>query len=264
MNHQEMTTFAGRFAAPKFANSFLRSLASECRKLNMRSVVTTSVIAIVFYALVVWAFANPNLPFEAGFLTLALPWQFMTIFFTVVGALAVTSEYSSNTMRTTVLSDPKRTRSFLAKITAVTLFAIVLNVVLIAVGTTIAYLRLPNFDALNEGFQPYIMLVALLTFVAILASAIGYMFRSTAGSITFMLAFIFFSSLVRLIPRKFFQQTLVQFTPIDLGNVALGGTEALGRPDQFVSSSGIAIGVFAAYVIVALLAGWALFKKRDV
>lgn len=257
-------TFAGHYDADTFRPTFLRSLASEFLKINTRAMKVTAAIGLVFYGLVVWAIANPTFGGLRGPGVLLIFWEFMTIFFIIMGALAVTSEYSHNTMRTTALSDPQRIRAFFAKILAVTISTTLLSTLLLGLGLAIATMRLPHFTPMSEGTRPYLMFLALMVIVAVMATSMGYMLRSTAGAISIMMAFIFFSSLITLIPRKFFQETLAQFTPAALGNLAVSGENMRPGADLIVTSPGIAIAVFAGYGLIFLLAGLALYKSRDI
>ncbi|MEW6902234.1 hypothetical protein V3M63_01325 [Trueperella pyogenes] len=257
------STFTGRFDPTAYRSTFFRSLSCELAKLNTRSVLLTASIGITLFALLFLLIPTQFLAADGPGIVVG-GWSFFTIFFIIIGALATTTEYAHNTMRTTALSDPHRARAFAAKILAVAGVSLVLATAFLGASVAVVSIRLNDFLLDSKAVAPFLTFVAIQAIVGVLSAAIGYVLRSTAGTISFMVGFIFFSNLVNIIPRPFFQKILSQFMPIHLGRVALDGDLIQNVSDPIVTSSGIALALLAAYALVGVLTGLLAFTKRDI
>ncbi len=97
----------------------------------------------------------------------------------------MTNEYSSNTMRTTALSDPSRVRSYLSKLTAIGLLTGLLNLVVTLVSMLIYTVVVGGPWNFGDGNgRALTMFWLVLTVGAIMATSLGYVLRSTAATIT--------------------------------------------------------------------------------
>ena len=135
-----------------YKNTFVRSLRSEIRKMtSLRSTWLTLGLWLGFGILITWAMAatltngqnnvggiNVHGEFHPIFITGSA--QLYYIFAMVLGALAVTGEYASNTMRTTIVSQTSRMRAFTSKIAAVTIVMGIATAVIIAVLVAVTLL----------------------------------------------------------------------------------------------------------------------------
>lgn len=99
---------------------------SELLKLQRRSLTTTSVtftvlfvVTPIIFLLTVWKQGIKE-PISATSITSGL--QLFVLFSIIIGTLAVTSEYASNTMRTSCLAVPQRLKNLLAKCSAVAIY----------------------------------------------------------------------------------------------------------------------------------------------
>lgn len=255
-----MTTFTSRFAENAYRPTFTRSLRSELTKLNTRTVQVTALIGVALYGLIMWLVATSAAE-ETDPRIAVIGWSSLTFFFIIIGAVAATSEYAHNTMRTTALSDPRRPRSYTAKLAAVTIISAVLSVALLGVGLAILSLRMDGFHISGEGLEAYFAFVVLMTAIGVLSAAMGYLVRSTAGAIAVMIGFIYLLDLVRLIPQRFFQETVSQLIPSSLGNVAITGQ---APTDALVSSPWAALAIFVGYAAIGVVVGLLSFTKRDI
>lgn len=253
-----MTMFSGRFA-DSYRPTFGRSLHSELMKLNTRSIQVTAAIGIILYGLIMWMLASSEYV-EADPLVVTAGWPSMTIFFIVIGTVAVTSEYSHNTMRTTVLADPRRGRSFTAKLTAVTIVSLLLSATLIAIGYTLTRILKDGFNPGGEVIAAYSIFCIIMVSIGVLSAAMGYLVRSTAGAISIMIGFMYLIDLVQIIPQEFFRKTVSQLIPSALGSVAISD-QPLG---DLITGRWVALAVFVGYAVVGVVGALIAFKKRDI
>lgn len=265
MNTEEaLATFAGKFGASKHRPTFGRSFVSEVKKLNMRAIFITIVVGVVFQLGTTFLMANPDWADSANSDVVTFGAQFISLYTIIFGTLAVTTEYSHNTMRTTALADPNRTRSYLSKLAAVALLSATYVLVMIAIGWLVATIRLNSFDAFDDGLRPYIAMVAILTLVALMTAGFGYILRSTAGTITLMTGLVFLADLFTLLPLDFFRQTYAQLTPYALMGKAIGDQDMVLSTFVMFDNRWIALAIFAGYTLVVLVIGWVLYRKRDI
>lgn len=105
---------------------------------------------------------------------------FLVIFTFAMGGSAVTNEYSSNTMRTTALSDPNRLRSYTAKHVGVFVMVGGVNLVLTLVAI-LAYMvgAGGSWDFGDGNLRALVMFWLILTTSATMAASLGYIIRST-------------------------------------------------------------------------------------
>lgn len=248
-------------------NSFLGSLKSEMRKIRMRTVLVSSAMAILGYALIIWFISNPEFVSGSGGISeMLLGWNILSIFVVVIGAVAVTSEYSSNTMRTTVLADPNRTRVFFAKFTAVFIYAFVLALVIGLISTLIGWIRLNGigFTIDTNGFIALGLYSLVLASIAVITMGFGFALRSTAGTITVMVLLLFFADFFSLFPYDFFREVLPKYFLTNVSNELIFGSANQEMMGPVLGSQGMAGLVLLAYVVVACGLGLATFKRRDI
>ncbi len=255
------------------------ALRSEFTKL--RSVRSTywSLLLLVL-AGIAWAVANcagvaahwpQTPPSQRGFLDatqdsvagLALLGQLIVV---VLGALAITSEYSTGMIRTSLTVQPRRGVVFAAK--AVVLTAVIL---VIATATSFAafftgqYLLRSTHQAATLG-QPDVLRAVLATALYIALSGLfsfglGAMLRSTAGALTAAYALLFLlPQLAKALPSQWYAEVVRWLPGGDVTN-AITSTERQLPQHLFTAWGEFA--VFGGYTAIILVAGVLLLRRRD-
>ena len=280
-------TFTSPFAGSKV--TFPRLLLSEWRKLwSLRStwwVLGITVAIIVGVALLISAAAGSLV--DAQHVSVVPPTTFVTAGYNFaalvaasLGAIAITGEYSTGQIRSTLSAAPGRLSVLWAKLTVVA----VVNFVVIAVSTAIAFLVThPVLDShsikidLSNGEQVRALLGVPLyaTVVALFAVAVGFLIRNTPGAIVTVVALFFLVpsviSVIAAATHATWAQNLNKWLPSSAGAQIVthfahgtapggpGGADA-GLP-AFTAWPGFA--VLCAYTVVLIIAGAILLKRRD-
>jgi ABC-2 type transport system permease protein len=179
---------------------FAQALAYEWIKLrSVRSmVVTTLATAVVPVAGAVFVAATGSLQDDdtvlGGSLTLSVVAQLMAA---VVGALVVTGEYGSGTIRTTFAAVPRRATVLAAKAVLITAVMYVLGLV----SCTLAYLvgdaLLPGGGyAQGEAWPALFGVAACFAVAGLLGLAVGTLLRHAAGAVTTVIGVLLLPSLL--------------------------------------------------------------------
>ncbi|VEI13002.1 hypothetical protein [Trueperella bialowiezensis] len=261
---QALATFAGRFGASTFRPTFGRSFVSEMKKLNTRAITITCALALVMYlSIQTLSATRGNVPYTTSD-SIVGGTSLIMLFVIIIGSLAVTSEYSHNTMRTTALADSNRTRAFFAKMSASATVSALLTLTLIVFSALIQTLAPPRFDALDEGWRPYIAMFLCLVMVSIMATAFGYILRSTAGTISLMVGLLYVIDLFRVIPMDFFREVYPQITPSGLLQMGIMRYTDIPEELRLFTEPWIAVAIFAAYTTVVVVLGWLAYRRRDI
>ncbi|GLZ80736.1 ABC transporter [Actinorhabdospora filicis] len=179
-----------------------------------------------------------------------------------LGAIAVTGEYATGMIRTSLTAVPGRGRIFGAKVAVVGLTAAVLGVAMsfagyllgiMAAGDRTGAIAVPDFAEAG----PRIWANALSIFVmGLLGLGLGTVLRSTAGALVTISALMFVAPIA------------AQFLPASIGPKVMSSltmqlpAQIAGEPGSFYGQ-GAAVLVLALYAIVPLIAGGLLLKRRD-
>ncbi|MFT0846287.1 ABC transporter permease [Actinomycetaceae bacterium L2_0104] len=252
----------------RYHASFVRSVRSELRKLtNLRSFWIQSGAMVIIYALIMWAVgASQNVVLggtnllSAQAVTTGI--SFIIIIPIVIGAGAVTNEYSSNTMRTTVLADSSRSRSYFAKLAAVGIVTGALNLV-VTVVSALSYMIVVGgrWDFGDGNGRALVMFWAMMTVGAVMATSLGYIIRSTAGTITVAMLFLFVSQAIVIINLDWVRETLVHYMPVNVLTYATS-TGSFGNGDGLSwSTAGIA---WVVYAVVIGILGLIRYRRSDI
>lgn len=182
----------------------------------------------------------------------------------VLGALIVTSEYGTGMIRATLAATPRRGAVLGAK-------ALVLSSTLFIVGTVTAFagyfggnwfldrqgvgLALGDDGVLRSMFGSGLYAAGL----GLLAAATGLLLRSTAAVISVVLGTVFVvGNMAFLLPGSW-GEWIAKLLPGNAGSPV--ATPVPFNPKLLDPWPGFA--VFAAEVVVLLLAGWVTFARRD-
>ncbi len=203
-------------------------------------------------------------PTQSSILGLALLGQLVIA---VLGALAITSEYSTGMIRTSLTVMPRRGVLYGAKASVfatVTLcIAVPASFLSFFVGQTLltsthtgAALSEPNAARAVIAAALYVTLCGLFAF------GLGAILRNTAGAITAAYGFLFLvPQLAKALPNTWYAD-VVRWLP---GGDVIAEITSTGRQQISVNlfSAWGELAVFGAYTAVLLIAGALLFRHRD-
>jgi ABC-2 type transport system permease protein len=203
-------------------------------------------------------------PTQASVLGLALLGQLVIA---VLGALAITSEYSTGMIRTSLTVMPRRGVLYGAK-------AAVFAAVTLAIATPASFLSffigqrlLASTHTSAVLSQPNVLRVVLatalyVTLCGLFAFGLGAILRNTAGAITAAYGFLFLiPQLAKALPGSWYADT-VRWLP---GGDVIAEITSTARQQISVNlfSPWGELAVFAVYTAVLLIVGAVLFRNRD-
>ena len=181
----------------------------------------------------------------------------------VFGAMAITAEYSTGMIRTSLTSQPRRGTLFWAKTLIVTLVSLVVGLICSFTSFFIAsaiysghdvHVSLSDGDTLRAvyGGGLYLAVSALLAF------GLGAILRHTAGAITCSVGLLFVLwILVNFLPGTW-RQDVQKWVPFNAGMQII-----TTRPTDDMFSPWAGFAVFAGYAVVALLLGAIVMRNKD-
>ncbi len=177
------------------------------------------------------------------------------------GVLAVTGEYATGTIRSTVTAVPRRGRLLIAKAVAVAGLTFTSMLVAMVVAFVAARAVLATADVVVPVAHPDSVRVVVgaalhLTVVALIGSGFGWLLRSTAGAVSGAVG------LLVVLPALAF------LLPAEIGSVVrpylpdvAGAAVYTPVPDMIGPWAGFA--VFVAYAVAVLAAGALALTRRD-
>jgi len=263
-----MTTATLTRSATRAAGGYGFRSVTRMEFLKLRSVRSTAWIGLVFAAgmiglaiLVMRGQHNsPSFdPTNDSFAGLAIG----QLAFGVLGALVITSEFSSGMIRATLAAVPRRPLLLAAK-------AAVLGAVTLAVGEVLAFgafavgelvLRSPAPHATLA--QPGVLRAVLMAgvypaLIALTALGLGAVIRHTAGAISAVVGILFVLPLILLPLGTSIQNSVGQFMPMLIAENSLTAV----KPVAHSLTPGVGLAVLCVYAAAALAAGaWALARR---
>jgi ABC-2 type transport system permease protein len=184
----------------------------------------------------------------------------------VFGALLITGEYSSGTVRLSMAATPRRPILLAAKLgvaaTAVLGFCEILSFVSFFLGQ--AVLSGGGAPSANLGspgaLRAVVMTGAFIALLSLMSFGFGLIFRSTAAAIAAFVGVVFVIPLV----MRAISEHAVRYVPINIlsNSITATVTQGPGGPDQPVSPT-IGLLLMALYAAVPLAVGAVLFLRRD-
>jgi ABC-2 type transport system permease protein len=190
----------------------------------------------------------------------------------IVAVLAVSGEYGTGMIRTTLAAVPRRTTVLAAKAAVVTCAVLGAGTVAVLGSVLAGQLILPG-----HGFTPahgYAALsladgtvlraamgsVLYLALIALLSLGIAMAVRDSAAAIGVVLGLLYlFPILVRVVSSPRWHRHLEQVAPMSAGLEIQASTDLRSLP----ISPWAGLGVLAAWAVAALLAGGLLLRLRD-
>jgi ABC-type transport system involved in multi-copper enzyme maturation permease subunit len=281
-------------------------IASEFTKIrSVRSTYWTLALLIVISAGIAAAIAagtssdlhnNPGNKngFDATQVSLFAFFELGQLVIAVLGALTITSEYSTGMIRTSLTAMPRRGVVYAGKLIVLTSVCLVVSLVTSFVSffvgqailsgtgvsaTLFGSVKVPNGELIQGGAQsaqtaytlvtPSTVLTAIIgtalfvTLVALIAFAVGAILRHSAGAITTVIGTMFVLPIIVQILPHTWRWDIMRFLPDAAGRVISvtvnGGDGGLAH----LWSAWPQFGVTAAYAAVLLALGGYLFRNRD-
>ncbi|MBO0729798.1 MAG: ABC transporter permease, partial [Acidimicrobiaceae bacterium] len=168
----------------------------------------------------------------------------------VLGALVITGEFSSGSIRSTLAAVPRRPRMLLAKAAvfwATALVACEVITWLVFFAGQVASGPAPHATLGQPGVARAILLTgAFLPLLGLFALGVGTLVRNSAGAIAIFVGFVFVVPLV-LGP---IHTSLSKYTPLNIEGSSVAST--VGQPDI---SPWVGFGLMALYAAVVFAAG---------
>lgn len=272
------TTALGRLTALPPASGragFGGALRSEWTKIrSVRSTMWTLGSAIIVTVglgtLVNWGSANSTKATTAHLaqedLTLRTLFGIILgqLIMVVFGAMAITSEYSTGMVRTSLTAQPRRASVFWAKL-------LVVSGVAFVVGEVISFssflLASPFWRGKGVSLSlssPHVMQAVVggglyLAGSAILAFGVGAILRHTAGAITTGVGMLFVATILANFLPSNWQDHINKWLPFNSGGQVWATQHVAGQD----LGPWTGFGVFMIYGVVAVAVGAYLFRKRD-
>jgi len=180
------------------------------------------------------------------------------------GALALSTEYGTGTIRTTLLAVPQRGRVLAAKTAVVAAAGFIWGLLTAAASWAAGYAILatsprvasPDFAALSRTLAGA---AAMLTALALLGFALAVLVHRTAAALIAITTLLFLAPTLLDPLSAHAQDTAKRYLPLHLAEDLLSrhpGPETLPVP--------VAAGWFALQLAILLCAGTALFRARDI
>ena len=278
-------------------------LASEFTKLrSVRSTywtVAALMVVSVGIAAIAGAAASSDLRnnpgdkalFDATQASLIGFFEFGQLIIAVLGALTITSEYSTGMVRTSLTAMPRRGTVYAGKVIVFTAVTLVISLVtsfisfflgqalLSGSGVSASLFHSITVPAGSVGHGSAVrfagsvpitsgaVLTAVIgsalfvTVVALIAFGLGAIIRHTAGSITCAIGLMFVVPIIVQVLPASWRDDIMRFFP-DAAGRAVSVTVGQGS-DAHLWSTWPQFGVTALYAVVLLAIGAYLFRKRD-
>lgn len=182
------------------------------------------------------------------------------LIFGTFGALAVTGEYATRSIRTSLVAVPQRPAFLLAKAAVVLGLGLVASLVTVFVMYGTAQVIVgdrPIGAPLDLALRDLLSWVDALTMVALLGLGIGTVLRSTAGSIVTVVGLVYVLPQVADLFADPWAGRLVSVTVIGLRSQLTGGVE------DPTFTPFVAALLLAAWAVVPLVLAGAVLHRRD-
>ncbi len=193
---------------------------------------------------------------------------FGCIFLIMLGVTAVTSEYSSGMIRTTLIGNPRRLHVFAAKAIVVGLVALAITAISIPGMFLVSQPIFAHYGlataSITDSETSRILLRIILTQAlnyAIIPFAIAWLLRGTASAITVALGFLWLPWMLGPVLPEWAKENVLRYLP-DVAANSLSGITAAGS-SQYLSTTPAVI-VIAVWVIGLLAAAAFVLNRRDV
>jgi ABC-2 type transport system permease protein len=204
-------------------------------------------------------------PAQASVIGLALLGQLVIV---VLGALSITSEYSTGMIRTSLAVMPRRGVLYGAKAVVFGSIALVIALLTCFAAFFIGQALLTSTHAGAALSQPGVLRAVLSTALYVVicglfAFSLGAILRSTAGALTAAYGVLFLvPQLARALPSTWYADLIRWLPGPDLIAVITNTQGQANNPPHLFSAWG-EFAVFGSYTAILLILGATAFRKRD-
>jgi ABC-type transport system involved in multi-copper enzyme maturation permease subunit len=185
----------------------------------------------------------------------------------VIGAMAITSEYGTGMIRTSLTAQPRRMITLSAKLVVFTAVALVTGLI----STFASFFIGQHFYAtvnLYVGLgAPNVLRAVIggalfLTVAGLLSFGLGAILRHTAGAITAAVAVLFISFILFQFLPSDWQDHVRRWLPFVAGSSIW---TSKSHPSEAAVMWGVwpEFGIFTGYAVLAVIIGAVLFQRRD-
>lgn len=251
-------TFTGTAQAP----TFLRTLHSELLKLTtLRSTWWSLAIAAVLSIGIAFLFVT-NADGGSPVFGVLISAQFTMLVAGILGAIAITGEYATGMIRSTLTATPRRTQVALAKGLAITLVVgaatAITSLISLAVTAPLSSTAIA-WQTPTEAAFPLLLGVAAIVAYALIGMGFGLLIRNGAGAIAATVGVLFvapvaFSLLQLGGPSLQWIADLREYLPVS------AGTELTAIPTGDILVPALTL---VGWVVVLVGAGTVLLQRRD-
>jgi ABC-2 type transport system permease protein len=178
----------------------------------------------------------------------------------VLGALAITGEYSTGMIRSTLAAAPGRLSTLFAKalVVGTTLFVTGLVGAALTVAVTTPILAPAGLAVDGSAMAPLTLSALYLALLSVLALTIGFLLRSGAGAIGASLALVLVAPImVAMVPGDV-ARTIATILPSNAGQSMFSTPMSGGALEPWQGFL-----VLLAWVVAGLVAAGAVLRRRD-
>lgn len=177
----------------------------------------------------------------------------------VISVFIATAEYSSGTIRQTLVASPQRARVLLAKLFTAALFSAAMMALIQIVSCGIYALTLKQrgisqaIMATEDGTR-IIAMYSCVVIVALLSMSLGMIFRNSAGAITLLLLWpLLLENLINAISVLVFNEQISKWLPFQSALNTINSSGSITRP------------LLSFGLVTAVIVGFSslLFFRRD-
>ena len=204
-------------------------------------------------------------PAQSSVIGLALLGQLMIV---VLGALSITSEYSTGMIRTSLAVMPRRGVLYGAKAVVFGAIALVIALLTSFAAFFIGQALLTSTHAGAALSQPGVLRAVIssalyVTICGLFAFSLGAILRSTAGAMAAAYGLLFLvPQLARALPSAWYAD-LIRWLPGPGVIAVITNTQGQANDPPHLFSGWGEFAVFGSYTMILLILGAALFRKRD-
>jgi ABC-2 type transport system permease protein len=266
-------------AAPALAGGYRlslpRTLRSEWIKLTTLrstwwSIAITAALTIGIGVLIAFALTSSGQAPRGlnGIMAVVSPIQFTALLAGILGAIAVTGEYSTGMIRSTLTADPRRGRVLVAKAVVLAVFLFLASLVMFVISAVLVSAILGGHGQSLEWGQPDKVILPVLSasvtmaVCALIGVSFGFLLRSGAGAIAATVGLLF----VLPIMSTFFAFAGESWKWVmDAANyLPLSAAQnAILPSDTAPLSAGVAFLTLGAWVAAGLLGSGVVLRSRD-
>ena len=265
-------TRATHVAARRYALSLPRTLRGEWIKLTTLrstwwSIGITAVLTIGIALL--FALSIPRgTPGIDGVMAIVSPIQFTALLAGILGAIAVTGEYSTGMIRSTLTADPMRGRVLAAKAIVLAAFLFLSSLVIFFAAALIVTPILADKDmgldwgAFDATILPLLAASLAMAVCALIGVSFGYVLRSGAGAIAATVGLLF---VLPIVATMFSMGGKSWKWIVDASNyLPLQAAQYAILPhDGAPLTAPIAYLTLGLWVVAGMLGAWAVLRTRD-